>query len=225
MPTADDIELVRRALEGAPSSGRDLIDRIGPAIHAEIGQLLMRLAPAHGRSARQEVEDLVQDAFLALFDRASKRLAGWDPERGCTLDSYVRMVARSRALDVLRSRRRSPWKDEDPPDELETASNDGGALDHRVLARGTLLALERQLQDLLAPRDYTLFVALFVEELPPNDVAKALGLTPGAIYQWSSRFRRHTLPRLAASLGEAQPPDEPARPDLNPFVKVPHDPP
>lgn len=210
MPAADDMELVRRALDGVPAAVRDLVKRIAPALQAEIALLLMRLAPVHGRSPRQELEDLVQDAFVALFDRASRRLAGWDPARGCTLDSYVRMVARSRALDVLRSRRRSPWKDEDPPDDLDETANDGGALDQLVLARGTLVALERQLQDLLGPRDYSLFVALFVEELPPNDVAAALGLTPGAIYQWSSRFRRHTLPRLAAALGEAPARAEPA---------------
>jgi len=203
MPAIDDIELVRRVLSGAPGSARALVERIRPAVHAEIGQLLTRVAPVHGRSARQELEDLVQDAYVALFDRAKRRLAGWDPARGCTLDSYVRMVARTRALDVLRSRRRTPWKDEEPPEALETSTDDGRPLDERLLARDTLLALDRQLHELLAPRDYSLFVSVFVEELPTADIAAAIGLTPGAVYQWSSRFRRHMLPRLAAGLGEA----------------------
>lgn len=208
MPAADDMELVRRALEGEASAKQQLAKRLESPLQAEIAQLLMRLAPAHGRSARQELADLVQDAWLALFDRKWRRLAGWDPARGCTLDSYVRMVARSRALDVLRSRRRTPWKDEDPPDDLDATTDDGRPLAPLLLARDTLLALEAHLLE-LGPRDYSLFVAVFVEELPTADIAAAIGLTPGAVYQWASRFRRHVLPRLAAAVGETSAPETP----------------
>ena len=53
------------------------------------------LAPA-GR--RADVEDVVHDVFVRLW-RDPRR---FDPERG-PLGAYVRMVARSRALDALRS--------------------------------------------------------------------------------------------------------------------------
>lgn len=61
------------------------------AAHAAAGIL----APA-GR--RGDVEDVVHDVFVRLW-RDPRR---FDPERG-PLGAYVRMVARSRALDVLRS--------------------------------------------------------------------------------------------------------------------------
>ncbi len=202
----DDIELVRRALEGTRADRAGLVRRIQPGIHAEIACLLMRMAPVRGRNPRQELEDLVQEAFLKLFDRDRRPLAGWDPARGCTLDSYVRLIARNRALDVLRSRRRTPWQNDGP--ETEEIEHTGESLpdpEDIVLARETLATLDSQLHELLAPREYSLFVSLYVEELPPVDVAAALGMSAAAVYQWSSRFRRNVLPRLLAAL------DEPAR--------------
>lgn len=210
MPTTEeDLALVRRALDRAPGGADALIRRIAAAVHVELAHLLMRMAPAHGRSARQELDDLIQDAYLALFDRSAKRLAGWDPSRGCTLDSYVRMVARTRALDVLRSRRRTPWQS----DGVDTAELEAQVLpeaDHdRVLcARETLVQIQAQLHALLRPRDYTMFVSLVVEELAVVDVAAAMNMTPAAVYQWSSRFRRNVLPRLVAAIeGGPEPPD------------------
>jgi RNA polymerase sigma-70 factor, ECF subfamily len=64
-----------------------------------------RLAPA-ARAAAESVlrdataaEDVVQDVFCALWTHPD----GWSPERG-SLTTYVRLMARSRALDRLRSR-------------------------------------------------------------------------------------------------------------------------
>lgn len=61
------------------------------AAHAAAGVL----APAGRRS---EVEDVVHDVFVRLW----REPRGFDPTRS-PLGAYVRMVARSRALDVLRS--------------------------------------------------------------------------------------------------------------------------
>jgi RNA polymerase sigma factor (sigma-70 family) len=201
MATEEDRALVQRALERAPGGADELIRRIAPAVHVELAHLLMRMAPAHGRSARQELDDLIQDAYLALFDRSAKRLAGWDPSRGCTLDSYVRMVARTRALDVLRSRRRSPWQAEGVDTaELEAQAVPDADHDRVLCARETLVKLQAQLHELLRPRDYAIFVSLVVDEVAVADVAAAMGMTPAAVYQWSSRFRRNVLPRLVAGL-------------------------
>lgn len=215
MSTEEDLALVRRALDRAPGGADDLIRRIAPAVHIEIAHLLLRMAPAHGRSSRQDLDDLIQDAYVALFDRSARRLAGWDPSRGCTLDSYVRMVARTRALDVLRSRRRTPWQSEG----VETAELEEQPLpeaDHdRILcARETLVRLHAQLHDMLRPRDYAMFISLVVEEVQVADVAAAMGMTAAAVYQWHSRFRRNVLPRLVAAIeGEGGAPVDPKRAD------------
>ncbi|MEB3213801.1 MAG: sigma-70 family RNA polymerase sigma factor [Leptolyngbyaceae bacterium] len=48
---------------------------------------------------RQEAEDLIQDIFLKLWQTCT-----YDPERG-TLQSFLLLLVRSRALDRLRSRK------------------------------------------------------------------------------------------------------------------------
>ena len=143
----------------------------------------------------------------ALFDRENKRLRDWDPTRGCTLDTYVRMVARSKALDILRSRRRTPWQHDDAElDDGEGPSDERPDHESIVIAKESLGMLARILHELLGPRDYSLFFGLFVDEQSPVDVAAAMGMTPAAVYQWSSRFRRHMLPRLIrVILGDPQP--------------------
>jgi RNA polymerase sigma factor (sigma-70 family) len=216
-PHEDDSALLGRALAGERDATAALVRKLRPPIQAELAHLLMRVAPAQGRSARQELEDLVQDVFIALFDRAAKLLQSWDPERGRSLESYVRLVARSRALDVLRSRRRSPWQAE-PMDheQIDELAEPAAALqtDHTA-ARERLDALQRALPALLSTRDFTLFVALFVEERQPADVAIDVGMSAGAVYQWSSRFRRQMMPRLLRIID-----DGPERPNAGAMPNI-----
>jgi RNA polymerase sigma-70 factor, ECF subfamily len=213
----DDGALLIRALAGEREATTKLVRRLRPPIQAELAHLLLRVAPAQGRSARQELEDLVQEVFIALFDRGKKLLSSWDPARGRSLESYVRLVARSRALDVLRSRRRSPWQtepmDHDQIEELAEPAAPQQA--ERAVAREKLIALQRALPEMLSSRDFSLFVALFVEERPPADVAIDVGMTAGAVYQWSSRFRRQTMPRLLRMLDEGPPERPNAGPSRN----------
>lgn len=214
-PHDDDSALLSRALAGERDSTAVLVRRLRPPIQAELAHLLLRVAPAQGRSARQELEDLVQDVFTALFDRSAKLLQSWDPSRGRSLESYVRLVARSRALDVLRSRRRSPWQAE-PMDHAqidELAEPAAAVQTDRTAAREKLVALQQALPALLSTRDFTLFLALFVEERQPADVALDVGMTAGAVYQWSSRFRRQVMPRLLRLIDD----DGAERPDVVPL--------
>lgn len=209
-PHDDDSALLGRALAGEREATSTLVRRLKVPIQAELAHLLLRVAPAQGRSARQELEDLIQEVFIALFDRSKKLLSSWDPARGRSLESYVRLIARSRALDVLRSRRRSPWQaepmDHDQIEELAEPAAPQQA--ERTVAREQLIALAHALPMMLSTRDFNLFVALFVEERPPADVASDIGMTAGAVYQWSSRFRRQMMPRLLRLIDEG-PPDRP----------------
>ena len=202
MPQADR-DLIRDALEGQAAATRTLVRRLRPVVQTEVGHLLMRCAPAQGRSARQEVEDLVQEVFTRLWDADGKLLRQWAPERGRSLDSWVRLVARSRALDLLRSRRRTPWADEPTADaELERQPGEASTTD-TVIARDALARLQMRLQEKLNDRDWLLFLAVVVEQTPVKQVAAETGMSPDAIYQWRSRFSRNVLPQLARELEEA----------------------
>ncbi|MBL4685718.1 MAG: sigma-70 family RNA polymerase sigma factor [Nannocystaceae bacterium] len=166
-----------------------------------MAHLLLRLVPPKGQSARQELEDLVQDVFLSLWDRDGYLLRRWDAERGRTLESYVRLVSRSRALDVLRSRRRGPWHTHPTdPAVLEGLAGSSDATS-RLAARENLRALQTKLRAHLSVRDQSLFVALFVEERSAVEVAATMGMSTDAVYQFGSRLRRKILPALMGGAG------------------------
>ena len=76
-----------------------------PVIQARVARTLLahRSRLAGGRDVRQEVEDLSQDVFLALFDRDGHVLRSWEPERGLSLENFVGLVAERQVLSFLRS--------------------------------------------------------------------------------------------------------------------------
>ncbi len=195
-------QLVREALAGDRAATRSLVARLRPAIQAELAHLLLQYKPGRGRSARQELEDLVQEIFAVLWSTDGRLLRRWEPERGRSLESYSRMVARSRALDILRSRKRTPWQEE-PTETLDieaAAPVVAASQPDQVGARRTLRRLQIRMQQRLSARDWQLFTSLFTDDLSVQQVSDEIGMTTAAVYQWRSRFVRKVLPQLADGL-------------------------
>ena len=88
--------------------------------------LLRRESAGLGRDVRQELEDIAQEVFAALFADGARLLKMWSPERGLSLANFVGLLAEREAISILRSGRRSPWT-EDPTLDTELAEV-GGAL-------------------------------------------------------------------------------------------------
>jgi RNA polymerase sigma factor (sigma-70 family) len=207
MQIPDAQQLIETALQGDRDATRRLVAVLRPEIVAEIGHLLVRVSATDGRSAKQERDELVQDTFVALWERRGELLRRWDPARGRSLQSYVRLVARSRALDILRSRRRTPWHvrpmDHDELAELTPPVEPPQS--PTTFAREDLVRLQTLLAERFSARDWHIFYGLCVEERPPKDLAGELGVSVDAIYQWRSRFRRDTLGELARALRDGGP--------------------
>jgi RNA polymerase sigma-70 factor (ECF subfamily) len=87
---AADEALLRRVAAGEPAALRQVYDRCAPLALALAARILR---------SRSEAEEVVQDAFLEAWKRAKS----YDARRGTAL-AWVLSIARSRALDRLRSR-------------------------------------------------------------------------------------------------------------------------
>jgi RNA polymerase sigma factor (sigma-70 family) len=191
----DDEEIqdeIRRALAGEEPALDRLVRRLTPVIQSRVarGLHLWRTGPAAGRNVRQEVEDFTQEIFLDLFADEGKVLRSWQPDRGLSLLNFVGLVAERQTASILRSGKRSPWK-EDPtlPEEFTQASPE---IDPEKItaSREELSLLLRRLKEELSPLGWHLFDLLFLQELPIEEVARQTGMTPDAVYQWRSRLRR-----------------------------------
>jgi RNA polymerase sigma-70 factor, ECF subfamily len=89
----DDASVLRRIAEGDESALATLYDDWAPAVYSLVALLLKNADSA---------EDVVEETFWQIWQRASS----YDASRG-SVRTWILTIARSRALDRLRSRRRS----------------------------------------------------------------------------------------------------------------------
>lgn len=188
---ADDERLVQLALGGASDARRELAGRLLDTIQREVSFVLRRRAAAQQRDPRQEVRDLVQDVLVSLFERDGHELRRWDPQRGRSLDSFVRLVARRKVARILGQQKGNPWADEPiDPQVIDADTQGDGELVLLLEQRAELGAVLDVLYEHMNARDLELFDQLFVHERDPSEVAQSLGMTRGAVNAWCYRTRK-----------------------------------
>jgi len=200
-PLADDAALVREVAAGSQSALGELYDRYVDAVFAAATRLT---------SDRQVAEEVVQETFLALWNRAEL----FDPKVG-SLAAWLHTIARNRTVDRLRAAGRRPNLI-----PLSSASGEdeeaGAALDRLVLS-GSLIGgagvgpgpegelatteLRQVIRDALAElpeAERTAIVLAYREELTQTEIAERLGWPLGTV---KTRTRRALL-RLRGALAD-----------------------
>lgn len=198
---ANDAALVREVAAGSEAALGELYDRYVDAVHAAASRLT---------ADRQVAEEVVQETFLALWNRAEL----YDPKLG-SLAAWLHTIARNRTVDRLRAAGRRP----NLIPLSSAAGNDeqnGAALD-RLVSAGTVIGgadigagpegelataeLQRLLRDAVAglPEDErTAIVLAYREDLSQSEIADRLGWPLGTV---KTRTRRALL-RLRSALVE-----------------------
>lgn len=181
-------QLVDRALGGDLEAQRRLVSALTPEIQWSAGKMLRRwrTGSAAGRDLRQEVEDMVQEVFVELFEHDGRTLRRWDPER-LPLEGFVSYVARIRTAEVLRSRR-SPWREQpSAPEDLPMAEV-RRTPEHNAQSNDELRKVYLCVTAGMKPDDLQLFELFFVRQRPVERVAETIGRTVAAVYKWRSRL-------------------------------------
>jgi RNA polymerase sigma-70 factor (ECF subfamily) len=193
----------------------DLYDRYVDAVYAAASRLT---------SDRQVAEEVVQETFLALWNRAEL----FDPRLG-SLAAWLHTIARNRTVDRLRAAGRRP--NLIPLSSAAGEDEQAGAALDRLVAAGSVIGgagsglgpegqldaaeLQQVLRDALAElpdAERTAIVLAYREELTQTEIADRLGWPLGTV---KTRTRRALL-RLRAALAEE------LRPGLAPMpVPVP----
>jgi RNA polymerase sigma factor (sigma-70 family) len=203
MTLESDVELVRRAVEGHAVARHALVLRLSPVVQRRVCRPLASSRAARGRGVeRSEVLDLTQQILLLLFDRDSRVLRSWDPERGLSLANFVGLVAEREAKAILRSGRRSAWAEKPTSeDDLSGFAADERALEDHVVSREELRKIWHCLEEQLSPRGLELFHALLIEQLSIEELAERFDMSPNALYTFRSRLRQqvHEIRRQLSS--------------------------
>jgi len=157
----------------------------GRAYRALLGDLRLRLAAYFGRRLRrdpEDVEDLVQDALIAIHTRRETY------DRGQALLPWVYAIARYKLIDHYRRGGRRVFVPlEDAAGELQTADH-GAAVDARR-------DVERALGT-LSPRTRALLRDLKIEERSVAETAARAGMSEGAVKVAAHRGLRALMERF-----------------------------
>ncbi|MEJ7732504.1 MAG: sigma-70 family RNA polymerase sigma factor [Polyangiaceae bacterium] len=165
---------------------------LAPLVQARVAKALLRRHRAGVRRAvREEVLDLTQEVFVALFERDGRLLRAWDPERGLSLPNFVGLIAEREVSSILRSGVRSPFALDDAltEDALEPLEAPMG-VEADVASRETLEKLLDGLRARLSPLGLQMFRLLFVEERTVEEICESMRMRPDAVYAWRSRLTR-----------------------------------
>ena len=198
----EDVALVRAVASGSEEALASLYDRFVDGVYAAAIRLT---------DDRQIAEEVVQETFLALWNRAEL----FDPEAG-SLAAWLHTISRNRAVDRLRAAGRRPnlvplsiaaGNNESETSTLERVAADGVVIGGADLGPGPERELESaELRDVLGralgdmpEAERTVIVLAYREELSQTEIADRLGWPLGTV---KTRTRR-ALHRLRAVL-EAQ---------------------
>lgn len=191
---------VRRIVLGSAEDVRRLVTALAPFVRARIARVVRR----RGRSDSM-IDDLSQEAFVELFEDRGRTLLTWDPARGIALSTFCQVVAERVALSILRSGRRSGWREDATEASDDEISPDSAQRpDRRAASRELLERLLDRLREDLSARGYELFRALFVEEREVEAIGKAFGMSADSVYAWRSRLSK----RVRLLLDEIEPPSD-----------------
>ncbi len=187
-----DVALVARARAGDFSAFDALVERHERGLYALAMQLLQ---------SRADAEDVVQESFLA----AMERLEGFRGE--AAFGTWVRRIARNKALNILRRRR--TWRQE-PAEEFHEAQLERPELiaqwradversmDRAEMAR----VLEAGIAQLTAGQRAA-FVLRDLEGLSTAEAAEALQISEGALKVRLLRARLALREHLTRTFGDA----------------------
>jgi RNA polymerase sigma factor (sigma-70 family) len=187
--TDDEQELLSRCFAGDQAGWSEFVQRYAGLIYYTI----KRTSAFRGAQTSQDfADDLFQEIFLTLVQDDYFQLRRFRGDHGCTLASWLRMIAARRTIDHLRKSNFAAELLEEP---LETTL---AKTPERPSEHEQLQLLAKAVEN-LPPHEKILIDLFFREGLSAKDVASILRLSIGAVYTQKSRILaklRETLAKL-----------------------------
>jgi len=190
MESPSDQELILGCVAGQRRAWNTLVERFTRYVY----YLIRLTARKHAAEmSPEEIADLHNDLFVALFEDDCRRLRAYRGDNGCSVRSWIRVITIRRTLDALRKRRPHVSLDasaDDPGPSAPVLVDDGLDPLDALLARD---AAERraQLEENAAPlseRDRKLLEMIYVRKMSADAIAVTLRIKKGALYTRKTRL-------------------------------------
>ena len=180
--------LIAGCVSGDKAAWDAFVRQYGPLVyHAIYKTLALHHASEHGAVA----EDLFQEFFLSCLRDGCKKLRQFRGDRGCSVASWLRVIASRLTVDYLRQQRPADVTADDaiPSGQTDAVSS--------LIAREEEQSLANAIAALPA-RDQLIVELVYRQALSPEEVAALLKVFVGAVYTQKSRV----LDKLREILGK-----------------------
>ena len=198
-PLTDDLHLIETCIQGKAGAWHSFIKRYSPLVYYVIRKVLYARSAA---VSREELADLHNDIFASIMDRQGRKLRQYEGKNGCSVSTWIRVIAVRAAIDHLKKRcDMASLSDTETRSEAECAAV---AVDTplSLLEDQEQRQLLRELIDELPPKDQ-LFIRLFYfEGLPPAQIARTLRSNTNAIYSRGNYLREKLKESLKNKLSK-----------------------
>lgn len=161
-----DAALVRQVADRQPDALGELYDRFSPLLLGLTARIL---------GSRGEAEEVLQDVFLHVWNRADR----YDPSRS-SVSTWLVLIARSRAIDRLRSRRVAERTLEAVQHEAHGGGHASPEAAENVLIRERRERVRSELAVLPAEQREVLELAFF-QGLSQSEIAGRTGIPLGTV--------------------------------------------
>lgn len=194
----EDRQLLSRCFSGDRKASETLVRRFSDLVYRSVQYTLMAKNVSFDI---QDLEDLHNTVFLKLFEQGCKKLRQYQGKNGCSLASWIRMIAVRTVLDHLRKKGVDAmvWqKKRVPLEELPELKADDVEFGSQIEKAEQARLLQDSMQR-LPPRD-RLFVKLhFDQGLSVAEVAEAMHLSIGNAYT----IKHRAIQRLKSHVASA----------------------
>jgi RNA polymerase sigma-70 factor (ECF subfamily) len=180
--SSEDAALVRALLDGGLGAWDTFVDRYAALVAAVVRRIL------RGRGlkgAQSDVDDIVENVFVALLERDGRLLRRYDP--GHKLATYLGVIARTQCHRWLRSRKARA----ELPDEMwgESLADSGAIPAPTGLARNEALDAVREGMTDLTDKEQELLRLFYFEGRDYKELAELAGMSVNSVGAALTRAR------------------------------------
>ena len=202
----EDRQLLIKCLSGDRNASEALVRRFSDLVYRFVQYTLMA---KHVSYNRHDLEDLHNTVFLRLFERDCRKLRQYRGKNGCSLTSWIRMIAVRTVLDHLRKKGVDAmvWQKKCVPlDKIQELKADGVEIETQF-DKAEQMRLMQIVTEKLPPRD-KLFIKLYFDQgLSVTEVAEIMNLSAGNAYTIKHRAIQKLKAQVASMINEGKGPD------------------
>lgn len=201
---SEELGLLHSVLAGDGQASARFFQRYKSTVELGVRQVLRR---ASAQASSDDVEDLVHEIWLALFEHDKRCLRRFEPRRDIKVATWIGLLARHKTIDRLRcagahARLVRLGDDGQLPDGPSDAPLPTEQLELRERE-----ALAQRAFDRLREDERRFLEAWYLDERDPEQLAAELGVALGTVY--TRRFKLQE--KLAKNIGRLSRP-RPSRP-------------